>query len=455
MASARSRWLVAGIVAVVGLVLVSLTVVAAQWVTRPADDIAEGDGPGSASPQASPESSSASPCQVEQLVIGSLTPQTGSLAFLGPPADAAIATALAEVNDAGGVLGSPVRHLAGDSGDPGTGVAIQAAAQQVAQGAQAIIGPASSAVALEIIDDVTSSGVVIMSPSSTSPALAEYPDDGLFFRVVPSDALQGVALAETARTLGSSRAASMVRADAYGAGIQEAFDATFAAQGGTVVASVRYGVDARSFADAVTRIAATGPDAVLVAGFDETAAIIKEMVRQGIGPTDIQVLLAEGGVSTTQYEALPRGTMVGAVGALPLRGPLVGRKAFHQRLLDTNPQLTTFAYGAETYDAVILVALAAEYAGCADGPSIAAALPFVANGRPGTAVCGTYADCREIIGRGAEPNFEGVTGPLDLDEQGEPRAGSVEVVRFTSNTRYQRVEVIGPREVPAAPAPAN
>jgi ABC-type branched-subunit amino acid transport system substrate-binding protein len=448
MASVRTRW-IAVVLGVVALgVIVAVTVAAAQWVTRGAesgaDSAADSEPSGSLSP-----SPTETPCTVDRLVIGALTPQTGSLAFLGPPQDAGIALALSEINDAGGVLGSPVREVPGDASDAGTGIGVAAAEAMIAQGAQAIIGATSSAGTLEIIDQVTGAGVLLMSPASTSPALSTYPDEGLFFRVVPSDALQGAALADVARDLGLMRAASIVRADAFGIGVQAAFEEVFAARGGTVVGSARYETQTRILAPVVAQVAQASPDVVLVVGLDESAAMIREMVRQGIGPADVQVLVAEGGLSTTIYDVLPRGTMEGVLGSVPVRGPMTGRKAFHERLLSTDPTLTTFAYGAEAYDATMLIALAADYAGCADAASIASALPLVANTNPGSAVCGTYADCREIIQRGGQPNYEGTVGSLGLSEDGEPTAGYVELVRFASNTRYVRVEVVGPLDVPA------
>jgi ABC-type branched-subunit amino acid transport system substrate-binding protein len=452
MAWLRSRWAIAGVSALALLIVIAVTIAAAQWVTRPG-----GEGNGSAarpssevSTEAGTPSPSESPCAAQRLILGSLAPQTGSQAFLGPPVSAAVIAALADIDAAGGVLGAPVVLLSGDAGDPGSVASATAVARLVSQGVQAIVGPTSSAGVLEIIDDVTGAGIVMVSPAGTSPSLTAYPDGGLFFRTVPSDALQGIALADTARDLGLTRAATIVREDAYGLGIQEAFGQRFADSGGTVVASATYAPGVGSFADVVTQVREATPDTIAVVGFEESAALMREMIRQGVGPQQVQVLLAEGGVSRLAYADLPRGSMDGVVGAVPARGPVAGRKAFQERLLGVDPTLTTFAYAAEAYDAAILLAVAAEYAGCAEGTAIAEALPRVSTPGtgPGSAVCGTFADCREIILRGGEPNYEGVSGSLDLNEFGEPATGRVEIVRYTSNTRYDTVEVLGPLPLP-------
>jgi ABC-type branched-subunit amino acid transport system substrate-binding protein len=447
----RSRGLlwVAGVVAVLAVVA-GIVLVAVQRSAIPADAGTTGEvnadsGGASASAGASP---SALPCASSDLVMGGLLPLTGDLAFLGPAGSAAIDLALADIDSAGGVLGQPVTYLAGDSGDAATGLATEAVANQIAGGAQAIVGPAASAVTVSVIDQTIGAGVVLISPSNTGPGLTDYPDEGLYFRMVPSDVAQGSALATVAEGLDLTSGATIARADAYGLGIQTAFELAYAASGGLVEASITYDAEDSNFAGAVAEIAATDPEFVLIAGFDEAASILREMARQGIGPEDVQVLLAEGSVSTTGYEGLPEGTMAGVLGAVPTGDPSVDGKEFTKRLLKQARELTTFDYAAEAYDATILVALAAEYAGCADGRAIARALPEVADAKPGSRTCATYADCLGVIQSGSQPKYEGVSGQRDFNEFGDARWATVEIVRFVTNTRFRPVEVIGPFEVP-------
>ena len=449
----RSKGLLwaAGVVAVL-VVVAGIALVAVQRAATPlnADTTGEAStesGGASASPGAG-ASPSALPCGSDDLVLGGLLPLTGDLAFLGPAGSTAIDLALADIDSAGGVLGEPVNYLAGDSGDTSTGLAAEAVASHIAGGAQAIVGPAASAVTVSVIDQTIGTGVVLVSPANTGPGLTDYPDEGLYFRLVPSDVSQGSALATVAEGLGLASGATIVRADAYGLGIQSAFEDAYAASGGVVEASITYDAEESSYAGAVAEIAATEPEFVLIAGFDEAASILREMTKQGIGPQDVQVLLAEGSVSTTGYEGLPEGTMAGALGAVPTGDPSVDGKDFTKRLLKQARELTTFAYAAEAYDATILVALAAEYAGCADGRAIAQALPEVANANPGSRTCATYADCLGVIQSGGQPKYEGESGPRDFNEFGDARWATVEIVRYVTNTRFRPIEVIGPFEVP-------
>ena len=129
-----------------------------------------------------------------KLVLGTILPQTGSLAFLGPPEFAGFDLAIQEINAAGGVLGQPMEGIKGDSGDATTDTANQTVDRLLSQNVDAIIGAASSGVSLTVIDKITGAGVVQFSPANTSKTLSDYPDKGLYFRTAPSDILQGAVL---------------------------------------------------------------------------------------------------------------------------------------------------------------------------------------------------------------------------------------------------------------------
>lgn len=406
-----------------------------------------------ASSSAAPSSSSAEPepstdCKNTQLKIGTLLPATGDLAFLGPPEFAGVDLAVSEIDAAGGVLGQPVVNEYGDSGDTKTDLASQTVDSHLSKGVQVIIGAASSGVTFTVIDKITSNGVLQISPANTAPSLTDYPDNGLYFRTAPSDVLQGAVIAGIASDLGLTSGATIAREDPYGVGLQEAFVKDFEAAGGTITASLTYDPAAPDFAAEVAEIAATNPEFVQVVGFEETTKLLQEMIKQGVGPQDVQIFLVDGNISTTAYKDFPKDTMTGVIASVPTGDPSVDVEAFNARLLEQDPNLTDFAYGAQAYDATILVALAADYAGCADGTAIAAAMPMVANADAGGEACGTYADCLAIIQAGGQPNYDGVTGPLDFNEYGDPKAATIDVVQYITNTKFESIEVVGPVEVP-------
>lgn len=406
-----------------------------------------------ASSSAAPSSSSAEPapstdCQNTQLKIGTLLPATGSLAYLGPPEFAGVDLAVKEIDAAGGVLGQPVVNEYGDSGDTETDIASQTVDSHLQKGVQAIIGAASSGVTFTVIDKITSNGVLQISPANTAPSLTDYPDNGLYFRTAPSDALQGAVQASLAIDAGFTEGATIARKDPYGEGLQNAFIADFEAGGGTITTALTYDPTAASFEAEVAEIAAGNPEFVQVVGFDESVKLIQEMIKQGIGPQDVQIYLADGNLSATAFKDFPKDTMTGVIGTIPTGDPSVDVEAFNAKLLEQDPALTDFAYGAQAYDATMLVAIAAEYAGCADGTAIAAAMPMVANADAGGEACGTYADCVAIIQAGGQPDYNGVTGPLDFNEFGDPKSATIDVVQYLTNTKFESIEVVGPVEVP-------
>jgi len=406
-----------------------------------------------ASSSAAPSSSSAEPapssdCKNTQLKIGTLLPATGDLAFLGPPEFAGVDLAVSEIDAAGGVLGQPVVNEYGDSGDTKTDLASQTVDSHLSKGVQAIIGAASSGVSLTVIDKITSNGVLQISPANTAPSLTDYPDNGLYFRTAPSDVLQGAVIAGVASDLGLTSMATIAREDPYGVGLQDATVKDFEGAGGTITAKITYDPAAPDFSAEVAEIKASNPEAIQVIGFEESTKLIQEFIKQGIGPQDLQFFLVDGNISTTAYKDFPKDTMTGVIASVPTGDPSVDLEAFNARLLEADPNLTDFYYGAQAYDATILIALAADYAGCADGTAIAAAMPMVANADAGGEACGSYADCLAIIQAGGQPNYDGVTGPLDFNEYGDPKAATIDVVQYITNTKFESIEVVGPVEVP-------
>jgi ABC-type branched-subunit amino acid transport system substrate-binding protein len=219
------------------------------------------------------------------LKIGSIMPETGSLAFLGAPEFAGLEYAIAEINAAGGVLGNPVEYSKGDSGDTSTDTATVTATRLLGEGVDAMIGPASSGVALTIIDQVTAAGVTLFSPANTSPALSTYDDKGLYFRNAPPDGLQGAIVANLVLEDGAASAYILNLDDSYGNGIADVVAAVLEESGVTVLGQKAYDPTAASFDAEVDEIVAADPDAIILISFDEGSRILRTAVEKGIGPT--------------------------------------------------------------------------------------------------------------------------------------------------------------------------
>jgi branched-chain amino acid transport system substrate-binding protein len=374
------------------------------------------------------------------LKIGSLLPETGSLAFLGPPEFAGVDLAIQDINAAGGVLGKDAEHLRGDSGDTSSDIAQQTVDAHIAAGVGAIIGAASSGVTLTVLDKIASAGIVQISPANTSPTLTTYADDGYYFRTAPSDTFQGAILGQLMAKNGAKNAVFILIDDAYGNGLSKYARASFTGQATEVI----YDPQATEFAADVAKAKAAKPDAIAIIGFAETTKIIAELAKQGIGPKNVKTYLVDGNLSGSAYKDLPAGVMNGVKATTP--GVYV-EGDFKNRLLAVDPALDDFTYAAESYDAVILAALAAEQAGKTDGTSIRDNLISVSSG--GTK-CTTFADCKALIAEGTDIDYDGVSGPIEFDTNGDPSKATMGVYEYTSNDKYvPRPEQFIAGDVPA------
>ncbi len=222
----------------------------------------------------------------EPLVIGTLLPLTGNLAFLGPPEVAGARLAVNDLNAAGGVLGQPVQLIEGDSGDASTDTATQTVDRLLQGGVNAIIGAASSGVSLTVIDRITGSGVVQFSPANTSDQFTDYNDNGLYFRTAPPDVLQARALSDLIINDGNNTVGIMALNDPYGTGLMENTRQNLIAAGlaEDSIQTLTYDPQAANYDAEIQQMVDFAPDAVVVIGFEESARIIESLNSQGIGP---------------------------------------------------------------------------------------------------------------------------------------------------------------------------
>jgi len=248
-----------------------------------------------------------SPVEVERtgdgvLTIGTLLPETGSLAFLGPPEVAGVELAVAEINENGGYNDQDVVVSLSDSGDTTTDIASQSVSRLLSENVDAIVGAASSGVTLTVIDQVVTAGVTMFSPANTSKELSDYDDKGLYFRNAPSDILQGGVLAEVILEDGATNVAIINLDDSYGNGLAEDLTASLEEGGGEVLATVPYAPDSQTFESEVNEIVGTDADAVVVIGFEESARIVAELIKQNFGPADVPIYGTDGNMGNATGE---------------------------------------------------------------------------------------------------------------------------------------------------------
>jgi hypothetical protein len=363
------------------------------------------------------------------LTVGTLLPVTGDLAFLGPPEVAGVRLAVQDINAAGGVLGNDVVLIEGDSGDTNQDIANPEVDRLLANNVDVIIGAASSAVSKLVIDKIVGNNVVMFSPANTSPDFTTYNDNGLYFRTAPSDLLQGRVLADQIIAQGNETVGVLFRQESYGQGLAESFRENFEAAGGTIAVYTPYAVDTENFAAEVDQLVEADPDAIVIIGFAESANILLTMHERGIGPTsDKNVWGVDCNIGGIGGQLSDPSIIAGMRGTEP-SVDLTAITDFTSRLDGAYEGGVggVFAYGAESYDAVIITALAVAIAN-SDDPSIFAR-EIVGVTKDGTK-CTSFADCIALIDDGVDIDYDGVGGPYEFVDAGEPAAASFRIATY-------------------------
>ncbi|QZY27914.1 ABC transporter substrate-binding protein [Nocardioides coralli] len=394
-----------------------------------------GDDDPSATPSDDETSEESVPEGDGVLTLGGLLPQTGDLAFLGPPEFAGVELAVNDMNAAGGVLGSDVEFIRADSGDGTPDIAGAEVDKLFNQDVDAIIGAAASGVSVSVIDKITGAGVVHFSPANTAAGFDTYDDNGLYFRTAPSDALQGAVLGNLAVEDGFSNVAVMARQDFYGEGLAEQVQTTLEEKGANVAEYVLYAADAQNYTAEVNKIAAAQPDALVLIAFEETTKIIPQLIAKGIGPDDIQIYFVDGNLSDTYN---PQSfNLEGVKGTLPVSGD--PDPSFNDKLLEVDPKLKDFSYGPQSYDAAVIIGLAAISAGSDNGVAIGNEIINVT--REGTQ-CSTFEECAQLLEDGEDIDYEGASGPTDMNDTGSPASGTIGVFEYDNKNQYEQIDTV-------------
>ena len=365
------------------------------------------------------------------LKLGTALPLTGNLAFLGPPEEAGAALAIDEINAAN--KGITVDATFGDSGDTDNKAYDTEIPRLLGAGVQAIVGAASSGVSLQFIDRVIAECVIHFSPANTSAAFTDYEDKGLYFRTAPSDVLQGEVLGNLIAEDGHQRISMIVLNDSYGTGLAQFTTEAFEAAGGEVIAAPTYNTGDTNFTSQISEALAGDPDAIVLVTFDEAKTIVPELTSQFPGK---DLYFVDGNLTNYSADFAP-GTLEGAKGTYP--GVNEAKIADFVAKLDSNWQargnapLELNAYGPETYDAVIVLALAALEARSTQGANISEKLQEVSGGSGNGTKCTSFAECADIINDGGTADYDGPSGAITFNEVGDPTDGNILIQQFDGN----------------------
>lgn len=369
------------------------------------------------------------------LQVGVLLPQTGDLSIFAPPGEKAANLAVEEASAA--LEGTDVTVSATTADTETKAAAAQSAAQKlISDGASCLVGPWASDETIPVGQTVAGrQQVPLISPSSTSPEITDLPDDGYVFRTAPSDALQGIVLADAvAADLGSDATISVAaRNDAYGEGIALEFAAAFEELGGTTTGPVLYDPEGTTFDSEAADIVADSPDGYVIIDFEDPYGKVGAALARTNEFDPSTMYTADGLAFDPKIPStIPLESLDGAKGTRPATPEGTKTADAFQKLYDSSSEepKERGTFDAQNFDAVTLCVLGAVAAGSAEGPDIQAAITDVASA-PGTKYDYTdMAGAVEALQAGEDIDFEGVSGPLDLDDAGDPTQGTYDTYEY-------------------------
>ena len=370
--------------------------------------------------------------------VGGILPLTGNLAFLGPPAVAGVGLAVSDINAAGGVNGAKACHDILDSGDStDMSISTASAGTMVAGQPSVVIGAESSSVSLNFVDTLTAAKITQVSPANTAIDLSGY--SPFYFRTAPPDTVQGNALGTLISGDGYTNIGFLVFNDTYGTGLRNSTQETVEAAGGKCVYGCKgegdeFPAGQTTFSAEVQAVTAAKPDAIVIIAFDETKSIVPELANSG---WDMSKTYFVDGNLSDYSEDFDAGTLEGAQGTLPGQDPDQGFKdqlvGWYKQAEGTD--IKDFSYGAESYDATILAALAATKGGDNSPQSIQKNFAAVSGATDGEE-CNTFADCVELLKAGKEIRYAGPSGIGPIDDENDPSSAFIGIYQYADDNTY-------------------
>lgn len=363
------------------------------------------------------------------LRIGLIQDSTGEQSFLNDSQRAAAELAVKDINAAGGHKGKPVELIIGTGGDAGSQARNLTAAK-----ADVVIGPTDSSHAAAAIDVLSADRIPVISPANSAAALSSYKSGGYYFRTAAADVAQASVLVKLAKD-GGAKSISVVHQDSvYGMDVAAAVASAASDAGLETVSTSAFLPGAAREAAAAAKDAK--PDAVVLIAREDAQGALAELNNAGLSGS--KIILSDGAFA--QYgSGLGSKALDGARAVVP---GVLASADFQVRLLAVNPELKDLSFAAEAYDAVTTAALAAAAADDDAGRSIAANLIAVSGGtaagqgvgQPGKP-CLSYADCLAVLKSGEKINYDGESGPIAFDSQGDITTANFMVFTYGADNR--------------------
>ncbi|TFF23375.1 amino acid ABC transporter substrate-binding protein [Jiella endophytica] len=359
------------------------------------------------------------------VTVGMVMELTGPAGQYGQAGAKSVDMAFRDINEAGGVGGCDLVSDTRDSQSQGN-VAVDQATQLVnVKKVPVIIGGIISSVSIPILTSVTApAGVPQVSPASSSPTLTdlarEGKTNGVFFRTITSDALQGTAAAKYAIDQGLTKLAVIHVNNDFGVNMMREFEKAYKALGGTITSVTPYNEKQASYTSEATAAMEGDPDGLYLVSYPvDGATIARAWISQG-GPATF--LLNDGMNSSDFIEAVGAKYLENAYGTSSGTNPTASTEYFNGHYKEFSGGIEPDAPAADrSYDAGAIVGLAIAKAGKAEPEAIKAAIPQVVDPKGETIHAGPeeFKKALQLIKDGKPIRYEGVIGPVNFDQYGD------------------------------------
>jgi branched-chain amino acid transport system substrate-binding protein len=369
---------------------------------------------------------------------GSLPPLTGDLSDFGPPGEKASDLAVSEINR--GIQEAGVDHtvkVVHEDNETSPQAAVQAARKMVdSDGATCITGAWASADTIPTAQSVSiPDGILQISPASTSDEITGLDDNGLMNRTAPPDSFQGPTLAEAlAQALGGAEGKTVnvgARNDSYGTGLADTFSTAWEGLGGSIGQEVIYDPEQPSYNSEAQQITSGNPDGFVIIDFPETFVKVGPALERTGNFDPAKAWGTDGLASSDLAEDIGPELLEGFRGTAPgAPEKLEPAAAFGTLYEGSDPKdVERQTFDAQQFDATMLCYLAAVAAGSTDGQDMADELIDITTGGEQL----TWQQLPDLINalqNGDDVDYEGASGSVELNEDGDATAEVYDLYRF-------------------------
>jgi branched-chain amino acid transport system substrate-binding protein len=347
--------------------------------------------------------------------IGFIGGFTGPIESLTPPIFAGAQLVVKQINEQGGILGGELKLISADGACDATAAAAAADKLINTDNVTGIVGALCTGETIGAFNGSGLSGnVVFISPASSAPALTTLADNDLVYRTTPSDALQGVKMADLLLAKGVKDIAITYVNNDYGKGFADALATAFSAGGGTVAANLAHEEGKADYRAELGNLVASQNLVILAYANASGNTVLRQAVESGNFTTYVG---GDGMVGDDLLNGIDASAVEGLIATRA--GAPTGEAVDIYNAFTGEGFTANATYAPQAYDAAFLLALAIEKNGSASREGLSAALRDVASAPGEKILPGEWKKAVELIKAGTDIDYEGAGGPLDFDAAGD------------------------------------